>query len=393
MKKQEFKDWLLNRGYKENTADSIVSRVERIDDAYNIQDYFIHGEEKGLMDIFEYSLDDYKNGILPSVSIPLSGNYYNILASLRGALRQYFKFLKAPQAVTTTKKKRTTHIFKAVRIGVALGPDNDCGNVVYKNNISMTERVPGLAEFLCMVYEDVLGFARNAFGNLFRDLYKIPVILRKEQPTENYQNDDKTIAKLITRYVRANPERVYEEDIERILKLRDYEEPITGLYHSNRLVGKDREQDPYIEIFYNNISARNRQEFFEKAAMTLAHEIFHHIHDCNAPMTFNLDPDNKENKIVKESLADFFSALYIIARRQPPKVAEERYYIWKRMLGTSWSYAYAYHFYRYGTLRWRPFSDNFCDYANYRIIDKFIDVFQRSQFSMHDAYSRLNKVK
>ena len=89
-------------------------------------------------------------------------------------------------------------------------------------------------------------------------------------------------------------------------------------------------------------------DFYEELSMTLAHELFHAFHHEREPMSalwkagksggLNVD----EKKIVKESLADYFSVYWSCIRSNAvTDVARKRIWSWASKYYTKWPYAKA----------------------------------------------------
>ena len=94
MKKDEFKIWLkAKRRFDPGTISSRISNVARINEVYDIDDYYASGTIEDLLELFEYSKQDRKNGSEPKADIVIDGDYYNGIATLRHALRLYVSFL------------------------------------------------------------------------------------------------------------------------------------------------------------------------------------------------------------------------------------------------------------------------------------------------------------
>lgn len=96
MDREGFKIWLIeNKGLKENTASSIVSRVGRIEKEYDLDDEYASGGLAGLMEIFENAIRQAKEGLAPDIEIQIDGDYVTGLSSLKSALSLYMEYLRA----------------------------------------------------------------------------------------------------------------------------------------------------------------------------------------------------------------------------------------------------------------------------------------------------------
>lgn len=89
-----FKSWLLASGKCGSTVDSICSRINRIKEEYLIEYEFERDQCASILDAFNYTSDDAKNGILPKVDISIKGDYIIGLRSLRRALILFVEYLK-----------------------------------------------------------------------------------------------------------------------------------------------------------------------------------------------------------------------------------------------------------------------------------------------------------
>ena len=93
MKEQDFHDWLVKSGQKENSASSVVSRVKRIEDAYPDLDSRIEDNSiEALLNVFIYTKKDEAKRRIPLHKIEIEGNPYTGTQSLRTALAQYIEF-------------------------------------------------------------------------------------------------------------------------------------------------------------------------------------------------------------------------------------------------------------------------------------------------------------
>ena len=112
MRKDEFEIWLKKRRYDSGTISSRISNVARINEVYDIEEYYATGSIDDLMELFEYSKQDRKEGLEPKVDIVIKGNYYDGIAMLRSALKLYVSFLdetrniqpRASSAATTSPR-------------------------------------------------------------------------------------------------------------------------------------------------------------------------------------------------------------------------------------------------------------------------------------------------
>lgn len=121
MKEKEFSDWLVKSGKQENSAQSVLSRVKRIEEVYPDLDSRIEDNSiEKLLNVFAYTKQDEAKKRIPLHKIKIDGNQYNGTQSLRNALAQYIEFRCAYKAgtsdmhdskVTDTKSNANSSIF------------------------------------------------------------------------------------------------------------------------------------------------------------------------------------------------------------------------------------------------------------------------------------------
>ena len=92
--KQDFYNWLvMQKGLKENVAKTNVSRLQRINELYNVFNEYFRDNCEYLLSLFEYSKQDERDGALPSHDIVIVGNYYTGTQSLKYALKLYIEYM------------------------------------------------------------------------------------------------------------------------------------------------------------------------------------------------------------------------------------------------------------------------------------------------------------
>ena len=319
--------------------------------------------------------------------------------------------------LTSPSKKSTAVSVPVVQKGVPRGADDVRGNYIrYADNVRDSEMVPGLLQYLEGEYERIWGFAYE-LGNrekipYIHELERIPVVLSKKIPADKcYQIDYNALARMVKNQIdktgkQKNP--ISENQIKDILQIIDrfgwlnrieFTDKVIGRYfHSGAPSGFKRRYrfedgaEPYIEIYFNNISCDSFDDYRAKVAQCLAHEFFHHIHDRVATVTFQNGSPKWESKAVKESLADFFSVMYLLFsyKFQAHKIrtAEDRYKAWYNRFNTNWPYACALWYY-FVRENWDNFNQDFDYYLTNGSLDKFLEVLQESQNSMAAAYDIL----
>lgn len=111
MKEQDFHDWLVKSGQKENSASSVVSRVKRIEDAYPDLDSRIEDNDvDALFNSFSYSKKDEAKKRIPLHKVEIKGNPYSGTQSLRTALSQYIEFSRTANPQMVVADEHATHI-------------------------------------------------------------------------------------------------------------------------------------------------------------------------------------------------------------------------------------------------------------------------------------------
>lgn len=111
MQREKFKEWLVEKGYKSN-VDSLVSRIARVDEYYNVDEYYKKSSCEELIESLTYTSDDEKSGLEPIASIPIEGNYRTGLASLKSAVKKYFEFLEDTNIVQVSENTMGDPIFE-----------------------------------------------------------------------------------------------------------------------------------------------------------------------------------------------------------------------------------------------------------------------------------------
>lgn len=99
MREKEFLNWLIKSGQKENTANSVLSRVKRVENAYPDLDSRIEDSSiEALLNTFIYTKKDEAKKRIPLHKIEIEGNPYSGTQSLRTALTQYIEFRRTTDA-------------------------------------------------------------------------------------------------------------------------------------------------------------------------------------------------------------------------------------------------------------------------------------------------------
>jgi len=101
MKREEFKNWLIN-DYKQGIGVDVITAENRISNAQKVENAFgdldEHFEKDHLQDFLEklkYSKEDNNNSIPLPEGLSIDGDYYTGMATLRQGVRRYLDFRKS----------------------------------------------------------------------------------------------------------------------------------------------------------------------------------------------------------------------------------------------------------------------------------------------------------
>ena len=112
-KEQEFKEWLKKVClYKDNTIDSRITNCKKVNDVYNLYDYFKKGKTEEIIKLFTYTTDDKDSGLKPLHAIPINGNLYTGTHTYKSAIKLYFSFLNYYEIEQKETKLTDIKIFK-----------------------------------------------------------------------------------------------------------------------------------------------------------------------------------------------------------------------------------------------------------------------------------------
>ena len=281
-------------------------------------------------------------------------HYYR--TSLR-KLREYLSHVAKGPTPTTPTKPSPTVKGQPIRKGSYyednslqplpfLGDDYDCGLVHYADGIPQGKRVPGLAEYLNKRYPAIRDFLVNIFKEYLREPLEenwerscIPVILKKNRPCKSYPFDSRAWA---LRQWELSGHNLTAQEIIDILKQTSKESRVLGKY-----IHGDSPWESHIEIYYNNVYMTDIDEYFTLLEGVLAHEYTHFLHHVYLGRSFVAHTSLAT--IIKESVADFASYLYLIDRAydraNAAKVASDKLSGWIENFGSGWPYAEAYWFF------------------------------------------------
>lgn len=265
------------------------------------------------------------------------------------------------------------------------GMDENGYFIRYADDVEDMEKVPGLCYYLEGEYEMILVFARKLFGDRVCDYNRIPVVLSKELPTEQYRLSSEEKAKMID-FKYRNGHKPSIKESEKIIDKDSITFPVLGRYFGLKADGNN---DPYIVLYYKNFGTCDLELYKAKIDQTLAHEYMHYTHNLIAKDTFN--GKGKHTEAVKEAVADFFGVLYSVWSHKNDKKIEaalDRFNTWVDYFGSNWPYSNALWFLLDGDDLF-AFSDQFDYYVNNDATRKFIKVVFESKNDKKTAYSVL----
>ena len=222
------------------------------------------------------------------------------------------------------------------------GYDPDGGYINYDHlRVNEEMMVPGLTCALEGEYEAIYALARDLFCPPDVKFERIPVIL---SPICYY----------------ADYEKGNAQEIKRVLDNDRFIDRLLGRFFGS--------EEPYIEIYYRNISSSNFDEYVKKLAQCLAHEYMHYVQYKYCEF---LNVKKKSDPVILESMADFFSVLYSVKRidKVRERIAKARYDLWQDRFISLWPYAQALRIYTVGG-NTMQFSIQFKDYKDHGSIEK-----------------------
>lgn len=273
--------------------------------------------------------------------------------------------------------------------GVLFGKDHENAYIKYRKDIRDDEKIIGLCSSLLEEYYVLNEYIYSDEFKGVLDIYEdklIPIYLSKEKPKEKYHISNDELSAMIIRKFEQYGDNLKEIDVSRIIKHRNFTNVVTGRYFS---FCYDKDNGPYIELYYLNFDVDNYEEYFLELVMTLAHEYLHYVHDVHAHKLFCGSSSFTEDAI-KEGLADFFSVIYMVHKddKIAESIASSRVEKWMTYFGSRWPYAEALWFFYLDS--WYYYRDNYDQYlGDGGFIDKFVSVFQDSESDVFKAYKNL----
>ena len=226
-----------------------------------------------------------------------------------------------------------------------LGYDEDAEYVRYDPSIPKEKRVPGLAARLEERYRKIIDYL---FPILYSEIKehdqteipcprRIPVILKDERPHALYRINAR---EYILRQIDVLKRDLGVDKIVSILRDPTIEMPVLGRY-----LCASHPLESHIEIYYLNTFDTDFEMYLNRFEGVLCHEYAHHLHHLYLGRHFC--ENSATAKIIKESIADFASYLYLYDSVDycGPRVAEQKLDGWKEYFGSGWPYAEAYWFF------------------------------------------------
>ncbi len=105
MKREEFKEWLLEMNLSTKTANSRLSNCATIEHYYgNLETHFKKDKCRAIIEELEYSADDEREKRSPRHKIPIEGNVRTGSSTLRQAIRRYVEFCEFEVAMSNLLK-------------------------------------------------------------------------------------------------------------------------------------------------------------------------------------------------------------------------------------------------------------------------------------------------
>lgn len=93
MQRQEFKDWLIKKGYDLNTINSRIGNCSTLEQTYgNLDEHYTKDRLISVSNFIKYSKQDERDGAKPHAPLQITGDIYKGLASLRQGLARYTEF-------------------------------------------------------------------------------------------------------------------------------------------------------------------------------------------------------------------------------------------------------------------------------------------------------------
>ena len=266
---------------------------------------------------------------------------------------------------------------------IEFGFDANTEHVQYDANIADNDKIIGLAEFI----ENKYFLFKNFFERenmIIGDIPKVQIKLSNEI----FEDEEIKISKEPT-----NGNQPIKNIFTRL-----------GEYCPSNDVSKSS-----IKIYYKAFDMSNILKFEASIIQCLAHECFHYIHHSYIKEQFN--DLSKNSKIVKESLADFYSLIillfyyYAVIRGKGgnelkllsgikgadgapcfEEIAKERYDFWKRYDYDESVYSYALKILTLDNKEYEYSDDlKYYDSEEHDFCEKFTRVFQESKDSFDNA--------
>lgn len=408
----------------------------------------------GDLDIVVQSDANMENGLVTIEGL-FSGKTY--VSKFKGVLRHYYVFRNGRKYNNKTNSGRRTSCRGLVAVpydisglnfenyvdSVIQGGNNYISNnliVSYDKGVPNSNKVPGLYEFVLNEAQYILSIGGpvlcSYFSGTFNHLDFLPlhIILDDSTPMSYYgeynpNNAWKKIKQILDAAVVCDRSIIHKfkriiantknktHALDEISDLVDnfcmYDdtfayEPARSIIDQIRQVLEDVSfgcrrlgdfcADKTIHIYYRNFDThRGDMVYLAEIRNTLAHEIYHFVHNIYAQKTF-ADSSNNAKRVI-ESLADFFAFVYTLNDKcmwpamltERRMIAKERYVSWQKNLKTAWPYADAirYTFSGNSSIPNMHYSDLAEDYIKYGSMRLHARVFDYSCTDMKIAFDTL----
>ena len=93
MKETDYRQWLKNQDYQENTISSRMSNIARVEKVCgDLEEHYTRDRMANLIEVLQYSRDDQRRNRPNLSEIPINGDIYNNLATYRSAAELYKRF-------------------------------------------------------------------------------------------------------------------------------------------------------------------------------------------------------------------------------------------------------------------------------------------------------------
>lgn len=372
--------WLIYEKKALCTAEDYLSRISRLINEFNCFDI----DDEFSKDQCESFLNKVKQA-----HIQINKSIYENGVAAINAYIKYKKWILNRIVKIEHNREIKYHSGRPIINTICRGLDNDVGYVSYDKNINVSNRIPGLTEYIDYQYASVREFLSSIFND---EIHPIPIILCEETPYKEYFNDNKTIAKFVKKAVDEKGGKISEKQILDIIEKPYASLRILGEYHP--FSDEHYPEGPHIVIYYNNFGTnyKNNNLFYSNVSMTIAHEYMHYYHHTYVG-TKRFEENTSLATKVKEAVADFFSVLFLSKKQGPHNshaaVALARNLWWEQYFDTDLPYAEA-RWCLYSSNNWITFKADYDCLFQSDCVYKLSEVIISSKNSWEDGYFELH---